>query len=268
MVIFQQDNVIPLLGLTQGPHFVVLILIAIGGSLLAIFLFPRIFCPLFLKIKNLLRKNYKDAYIDIEALVFSKRNLLRRFTYIFLLELGLLALIISIIPEDFYSIFLTEAYGLDYYVGELGIPAPYITSVIGSLVLLIIPIVNGLWSVAWILEDAGLMHYNFNEENESSLFEIEPIHRNYSYYLKGYAGISSIIFLIQVILAWIGVTTTTGENRITDIISTLFIPVMAIIVSLPSYFIYGKFSNKKFLIKEDLQKIRKLKESDVLANKV
>lgn len=217
-------------------------------------------------VKKLVRRNYKNAYLDTKPAVFSKKKLLRRLIYIFLLELGLLALLIQLIPHEIYSIFLTPEYGLDYYVGELGIPAPYISNVLISLTLLLIPVVNGLWVIGWVLEDAGLMHFNFSSKNGDSLFEVEPIYRNYTYYLKGYAGISSIIFLIQVILAWTEVSQRAGEDRISDIIMTIFLPALTIIISLPIYYIYGKYIDKKFLIKEDLRKLKNLTESEILAD--
>jgi hypothetical protein len=123
------------------------------------------------------------------------------------------------------------------------------------------PFVNGLWSIGWVMEDAGLMHYKFEKEERNRLYEIEPVYRNYSYYLKGYAGISSILFLYNVIIAWIQVT---SESRIADIIASIFLPAIAILLSIPSYIIYGKFVNKKFLIHQDLKQLQILDESQIL----
>lgn len=258
-MIFQFDEgAIPITGLTTVPHFILFGLWGILGSILFVFLFPRIFCPVFLKIKNKVRWRYDDAYINIKPRPFLKIKLLKRAIYLFLLALGLLAFILPMIDPNQW---LPANYGVSYYEGELGIPARYVLTLLGSIVLLITPFVVGLWSVAWVMEDAGLMHYKFDERKGRELYEIEPIHINYSSYLKGYAGISSIFFLIQVITAWAAVSV---EQRISDVIGSALLPLNILVIALPAYFIYAKYGIKAKFLKKDLRELRKLSEEDIL----
>jgi hypothetical protein len=175
-----------------------------------------------------------------------------------LLELGILVLILPFVDP---TMFLSKEFGVDYYEGDLGVLAIYTTSVLSSMVFLTLPIVVGIWSIGWSLEDQGLMHYKFDDRPGRELYEIEPIHVNYTNYLKGYAGISSILFLIQVAITWASVTV---EPRISDVIATILIPAVIIIVSLPAYILYSKFVATKDFLRKDLQKLKILSESDVL----
>jgi hypothetical protein len=252
-----QNSTVPLLGLPQALTLIILNLIAIVGSIIAVFLFPRVFTPLFLRLKGLIRRKYKDAYIEIQPRCFSRNMIIRRWIYIFLLELGILAFLVPAVNP---ALFLSLDYGPSYYE-SLGVPPEYTIGVLMSLTSMTLPFVNGLWSIGWVMEDAGLMHYKFEKEERNRLYEIEPVYRNYSYYLKGYAGISSVLFLYNVVIAWVQVT---SESRIEDIVISIFLPAIAIILSIPSYLIYGKFVNKKFIIKQDLKQLQILDESQIL----
>lgn len=209
-------------------------------------------------IKSKIRWKYKDAYIQYTPKPLALRKFAFRAIYLFLLELGILVLILPFIDP---TLFLSKEYGVDYYEGELGVPAVYTTSVLMNLVFLTLPIVIGIWSIGWALEDQGLMHYKFDDRPGRELYEIEPIHINYTNYLKGYAGISSIVFLIQVAITWASVT---KEIRISDVIMTILMPAIIIVVSIPAYILYSKFVATKGFLRKDLQKLKILSESDVL----
>jgi len=254
------QDVIPLFGLNTVTTYLILILvIGVIGSIVAIFVFPRIFCPLFLKIKAKLKPSYKNAFIDKTPKTRSKRKFIIRLIYIFLLELGLLSFILLIIDPD---LFLTEDYNSAFYEG-LGVPPEYTLNVVFLCSALILPLINGLWSVGWILEDSGLMHYKFKKRPGNELYEIEPVHTYYNGFLKGYAGISSIFFLISIVVAWMKVS---EEFRIADIIWTLTIPAFGIFISIPAYILYTKYIlNKKFL-RGSLKELKILKESEIFKN--
>lgn len=258
MIYASEDEIVPLTGLDMATHSIVLLIIGIIGSILAVFIFPRIFSRLFLKVKSKIRWKYKDAYIEYTPRPLTLYKFAFRAIYLFLLELGFLVFILPFIDP---SLFLSKAYGVEYYEGKLGVPAIYTVSVLMSLVFLTLPIVIGIWSVGWAMEDEGLMHYKFDDRPGRELYEIEPIHINYTNFLKGYAGISSILFLIQVAVIWASVT---SEYRISDIIFTILMPAIIIVVAIPAYIIYSKFVANKDFLRVNLKKLKKLSESDVI----
>jgi hypothetical protein len=258
MIFTSEVDKIPLFGLDQTTHVILLMIIGFVGSILAVYIFPRIFSRLFLKVKSKIRWKYKDAYLEYTPRPLTLYKFGFRAIYLFLLELGILVLIIPFIDP---SLFLTERFGLDYYEGELGVPAVYTVGVLLGLIFLTVPFVVGIWSVGWAMEDAGLMHYKFDNKAGRELYEIEPIHVNYTNYLKGYAGISSILFLIQAALTWASVT---SEVRISDVIITLLLPAFIILISIPAYIIYSKTTAKKDFLRANLKKLKKLTEADVL----
>jgi hypothetical protein len=250
---------IPATGLSMVPQFALFLLIAIVGSIIAMFLFPRIFCPLFMKSKQLIKKHYKNGFIlQSDPAILSGRKFLIRAIYIFLLELGFLAIALPLINPASWIPGGSE--GLKYYTDVLGVPGQYTMIVLITFTSIFLPFVVGLWSIGWTLQDQGIMHYKFDDRPGRELYEIEPVHLNYNTYLKGYAGISSIIFLIQVAITWMNVKV---EPRTDDIIFTFVIPLGSIIIAIPAYFIYAKFVGSKDFLRKDLIELKKLTEADV-----
>ena len=252
------QETVRLTGLDMATHSIVLLIFGFVGSIIAVFLFPRIFSKLFLKVKSKIRWKYKDAYIEYTPKPLKLYKFAFRAVYLFLLELGFLVFILPFIDP---SIFLSESYGVEYYEGELGVPAVYTVPVLLSLVFLTVPIVVGIWSVGWAMEDQGLMHYKFDDRPGRELYEIEPIHINYTNFLKGYAGISSILFLIQVAITWASVT---SEFRLSDLIFTILMPAIIIVIAIPAYILYSKFVAQKDFLRSNLKRLKKLSESDVM----
>ncbi|TXT55079.1 MAG: membrane protein of unknown function [Promethearchaeota archaeon] len=92
----------------------------------------------------------------------------------------------------------TEAHGRGYEK----YPLYYLDTFIG-FANIIFPLIVGLWANGWVLEDTGLMHFKLPKENEAFLYEIEPIYLKYNSFVKGYAGISSIFYLVTAIIFYI-----------------------------------------------------------------
>lgn len=205
-------------------------------------------------------KRWKNGYIQTTPTVFSKQKIVKRFVFIVLLELGFLAFVLPLIDP---ALWLPGGEkGVQYYEG-LGVPPAYVMPIIYTFVPLLLPIVVGLWSIGWAFEDSGLMHYRFDTRPGRELYEIEPVHARFNSFLKGYAGISSVLFLILAVIAWAGVT---KEARISDIIGTISIPIVVIISSIPAYIVYAIFTGKKYFLRKNLRELKILKEEDILKN--
>jgi hypothetical protein len=98
-------------------------------------------------------------------------------------------------------------------------------------------LVVGLWSVGWSMEDAGLIHFSMRSEKTGGLKELEPIHVRYNSYIKGYAGISSVLFVVSMALSLF------LEGRLIDIIAILTLPLHIILMLTPSMYIHSKLNS-------------------------
>ena len=251
------DAVVPISGLSQGLHLTVFLLAALFGSIITAKLFPRLICPAFMKLKKLMAKSYNNGYIPNDNASVGKKYLFRGIN-IALLTLGFMAFIIPLIYAPNWI--PGGEVGYNYYV-HLGIPPEYVMTILTAIMCITLPFSVGLWAVSWQLEDSGLMHYSFDNKKIAPLYEIEPIHVNYSSYLKGFAGISTVLFIIQIAIAWASITT---ESRISDVISTIMLPFSIMAMAIPSYIVYCKFSAKSDFLKKGLPEINILKESDIV----
>lgn len=254
-----EQDIFPLLGLPNSVAIPILGLIGIGISIIAVFIFPRIFAKTFLAIKSKFLYRYKNAYIESRTDAFQKRKVIMRSIYLFLLMLGLLSFILPLV-EGYAGLFMENP---EYYSEELGVPVIYVVTLLMSMVFFLLPIVVGLWSISWAMEDAGLMHYKFDERPGRELYEIEPIHIKYTSFLKGYAGISSIFFLINATIAWSSVT---SEPRTSDIVMTILMPAITILFALPAYIIYAKYVNVTKLMRADYPELKEISEEQILKN--
>ncbi|MCK4567507.1 MAG: hypothetical protein KAU48_09385, partial [Candidatus Thorarchaeota archaeon] len=221
------------------------------GSIITAFLMPRLFAPIFLKGKRVRLSGYKDAYLPVTQNRLSIKQWFGRASLVSLLILGFIAAIVNIIDP---LLFMTQVEYNEFII-ETGLPqlAP---PVIITLTGLIAPIAFGLFAISWIMEDAGLIHYSIPAEDEDKLYKVEPVHDSYSSYLKGYSGLSSLIFLISVFyLFW-----THGGN-VESAIFTLLVPIFAILQTIPGYILYVRL-DKSFLTSK-LPEARRLNESDL-----
>ncbi len=243
-------DIIPLFNLPTVYHFYLLsFVVPIVGCIITAVILPRIIAPIFLRLKKLTMSKYIDAYVEITPQPLSLRKWIGRTLLTTLLLLGLIAVVVQILDP---ALFMTTelynelvGYGLAKY-------APPLTISIGGL---LVPIAFGMLAAAWAMEDAGLMHYYIPEE-EDRLYEVEPTHMRYTTYLKGYAGLSSLLFIISIIYQFMVV----GGN-IENAFVTILLPFFAIIQTIPGYLVYMKMGSQ--YLKKGLPVIDKIDESNL-----
>ncbi|MFX1567403.1 MAG: hypothetical protein ACFFCV_03445 [Promethearchaeota archaeon] len=256
----EQGGRVPLLGLSNNMHGLVFyFIVPLVFPLATVLLFSRFITPGFLKVKGFIYRRHKNAYLNLPFNVFFIKKFLKRGIYVFLLTLGLLAVLLPII-EPHADVLINEEF-LAGYIAE-GLNLSYLLPVVMVVSGMILPIVIGLWSIGWILEDSGLIHYSLKGRLDQ-LFEIEPVHLRYNSYLKGYAGISSIILLIKLFLEF----ASQGAIRRVDAIMVLLIPLFNILHTIPPYLLYGLVTrNYKNLIK-GLPEAKIISEDQLLLKK-
>lgn len=197
------QSISPLTGLPFIVNGVLLNVIwPVIGSILLILVFTFVLTPGFLKLKNIIWSKYTDSYIDLgdKANSIDFKKFIKRVIYIFLLTYGIYAVVSNYMNFD---LLISEA-EKNYYAIDQGITdLKYVTTGFLLLMYLIIPISVGIWSISWAMEDIGLMHYKVPEKGENKLYEIEPVHLKYNNIIKGYAGISSLIFVIGATMYYI-----------------------------------------------------------------
>jgi hypothetical protein len=229
--------------------FIGFLIPVIGGIITAIIL-PRILVPLFLATKSVVWRNFQNGYIETGQDVYSLRRWFSRSLLIALLVLGLIAAIINTIDP---LLFITPAQQAEFEslfgVGS----ARFVPPITMSLAGLLSPIALGLWATSWAMEDAGLVHYKIPKEDEVGFYEVEPIHVRFSSYVKGYAGISSLIFIITIFLIM--------SSDLDNAFFTLLMPLYAIVQTIPGYLVYTVLS-KKYL-RKGLPKVRNIREEDI-----
>ena len=250
----RSSEIVPLSGMPYSLH--VLVFWIIWPLLLSIvfaIVFPLIINPLFMMIKRMVWSRYTDCYVDMREPTLDLRTFFKRGIYISLLIIGIIITIDNIVDT---SLFLTEHTITHTMYSENILFEP---DVLTGLAYLILPFGVGLWAVGWSLEDAGLMHYRFPKENKESLFEIEPVHLKYNGLIKGYAGVSSIIFIFTAISVYLPVYAV----QILVTIPTLVLYMM--FTAGPSYLVYFKISQSIFRkkLRKGLQKLEMLSEKDI-----
>lgn len=246
------NNVTPLFGLLAPYNFLlVAFVIPMVGCIVTAILMPRLVAPLFLRIKGKVMPKYKNAYISIKPKTIRLRQWLGRALLTALLILGLLSILVNVIdPLQFMN---PEQYTM--FMEETGFPqlSPSITL---SLAGFIAPIVFGLWATSWAMEDAGLMHYCLPESDDERLYEVEPVYRRYSSYLKGYAGLASLIFI-----SWTLFLLLAASINFQAVIFTFLVPVFSILQTIPGYFVYSQLDTS--FLTSKLSEINRVSKSDL-----
>lgn len=256
------ESIVPISGLKLQNHlFLFNVVIPNVLTVIFILLFPLIFVPLFLFVKNKIWFQYENTYIDLsEEDGIDLKKLAKRFIYLFLLTMGLSATFLNtglIHPEDF----LAEEQRV-YWINQVGIDNPlYIADIFQTIAYLALPVAVGLWSIGWALEDCGLMHYKLPETKEKMLYEIEPVYRKYQSIIKGYAGISAILYFVSAISYYI-INQVGGLGSILQIIGGPFILVFIIV---PGYFLYQILVNKilKKITWKKMEEIRIITKNEI-----
>jgi len=261
----RQPGIVPISGLTEELHMLIFFFILPPLlSIAAVLIFPRIFPALLLKSKKIVYKRYKDAFIETDLNAFTSKKVIIRLIYIFLLTLGFLAIVLPLMSQGVARMFINTG-TVEFYEKE-GLDLRFVLPVLMTITFsFIFPIVIGLWSIGWALADAGLVHYSGLEgqkERYDKLFEIEPTHMKYNNYLKGYAGISSVVFLISLAIYFAGF-----QGRGSDVITVILIPAISILYSILPYLIYGLDKGKFHNLRKDLPEAKRIAEADFILKK-
>jgi hypothetical protein len=245
------NHVTPLFGLLAPYNFLlVAFTIPMIGCIITAILMPRLVAPLFLRVKGKVLSKYKNAYISVKPQPIQFRQWLGRAGLTALLILGLLSILVNVIdPLLFMN---PEQLALFPAVPQL---SPSVTLPLAGFIA---PIAFGLWATSWAMEDAGLMHYSIPESDDEYLYEIEPVFRRFSSYLKGYAGLASVIFI-----SWVIVLLVDASVPEMAVFITLLVPIFSILQTIPGYFVYSRLS-KYFLI-SNLTEINRVSKSDLIA---
>jgi hypothetical protein len=252
-------NIIPFTGLDETIHTLIFLFgVGMCGSILTGLVFPRIFSPLFLNIKRMTLKRYKDAYIENSVKVISLKKYLKRVFYCILTTLGFLSFVI---PRIDLRLILDSAYLQRFE--DYGISPGYSNAVQITLISIFMVISVGIWSIGWAIEDAGLMHFSLQTNRKGKEFyEIEPIHLKFFSYLKGFAGITSIFYLFELGLAY-GSVLETNPGVLIDLLTTTLIPIGMIIFLIPAYLIYSWKGTITNLLRKNLKQLKKMEETDI-----
>jgi len=204
---------VPLFNVSGYMHITLLLMWMWIGSLVCLIIFPILITPLFLLMKRVIWNKYTDAYVDVDQDSIDLKKFVKRTIYIFLLMLGISSAIIGAFNLD---LFISDD-AKYHWVDVIGISLEYTPFTFLGVVLIIFPFVIGIWSVGWVLEDVGLMHYKLPKEGEIKVYEIEPIHLKYNSLVKGYAGIAAILYFYGLIVHYISRGIGMGSH--TDVFS-------------------------------------------------
>ena len=212
------------------------------GSMLFVILFPFLGIPIFLRTKRVIYSKYENGFINTSKKTFSLKTFLFRSFNVFLLCIGFNAALIGsgIIDQ---SLLVNNVQLI--YLQSHGIEVQYSTDGFLGFTSALLPIAVGLLSIGWKFKDAGIIHFKLPEENMNELFEIEPIHYRYEGYIKGFAGISAILYYIDAIIYYVFYHPT-YENFLPDLIFLSIFGFLFIISTIPAHLIYQKIGNKHF----------------------
>ncbi len=239
---------VPLLGWCASMTYLVLwVVVPLVGSILAILSVPRILAPLWIYIKKLLNSGYNDGYVDIEISSFGGKKMFMRLVYVYLLITALFATIGSFFdPTQFLttgpSSPIEPIYNISFIFCMTGIAAP---------------IAVALWAASWAMEDASLIHYKLPAKEQGELYEIEPVYKTYSSYLKGFAGFSTVLSLVVIFNYFIGLP----GDRLVDAVSVFLVPFHGMLVIIPAYFIFTMIGSK--WLRKNKREIKHLTENDL-----
>jgi len=237
-------GIIPITGLSAAITYLILWLVwPVVGGLIMIFIVPRILGPIFLRIKGGIWRDYENAYVDLPRPELTPIRIFKRALYIGLLTMGILSVLIYNVPPGL----LLPALGADESIFNMA----FVSSIAGFVV----PLSTAMWSVSWSYHDASLVHYKIPDDDKNELYEIEPIHLRYDSFLKGYAGLSSIIFIINLIAVQL-----TTEGQLMALL-VLYVFMQMSLLTLPSIYVHSRMN--PMWLRKNLPKARRFTKSDV-----
>ncbi len=238
-------GVVPFTGMRAAVTYILLWLVwpVVGGMILAAIM-PRILGPVFMKLKGVVWRDYENAYVDIQPSVTQGRAL-RRALYLGLLTMGVVSLLIYILPPSFFI-----------PPGDVSEPIPiFHLASVSTIAGLVVPIAIAMWSVSWSFHDASIVHYKIPEIEKNELFEIEPVYLRYDTLLKGYAGLSSILFIVNLLLYQL------SYQDPLMIVLVLYVFLHMTLLSLPSLFVHSRMNH--LWLRKNLPKARRLTKEDI-----
>lgn len=238
-------DTVPLFGWESTMTYLVIwILVPVVSGILGVLIVPRILAPFFMFLKKILNLGYHDGYVDVEVKPLRGKKMGPRLIYLYLLIVALSVIFGSIFePLQFIPISSTAIdpqYDLVFIWCMVGIAAPLAAS---------------LWAVGWAMEDASLIHYKIPSREAGDLFEIEPIYKTYSSYLRGFASISTLLSLVVIFNFYLD-----GGNLFSAA-SAFLIPFNGMLSTIPAYFLYAMIGQK--WLRKNKRKIRYLSEDDL-----
>ncbi|MBY8996562.1 MAG: hypothetical protein KGD60_02435 [Candidatus Thorarchaeota archaeon] len=239
-------GIVPITGLNGAITYIFLWLLwPIFGGIIFVLVMPRILGPLFLRMKGAVWSDYVNAYVDLPRPTLKLTRVIRRAIYLGLLTMGIVSILIYIIPP---TLLLPP-----------GAVQPPITvfhmASIASIAGLVVPISIALWSSGWSYRDASLVHYKIPDDGVDELYEIEPIHLRFDSFLKGYAGFSSILFIINLVI----VQFTTEDFTMALLVLYVFMHVS--LLTLPAIYVHSRMNH--MWLRKNLPKARRFTKSDV-----
>ena len=243
--LFTSGSRVPIFRQSVGVTYAILwVLIPLIGGILTTIIFPRILTPLFLKMKSGFWRDYTNFCIPSKPRMLTPKKFGIRTIYMSLLITGIIAILSSYISPYLFS----PETGI---IG--GTPVAYLV-LVASVGGLVTPIATGLWSVSWGLEDASLMHSKFPPEDSPELFEIEPVYLKYDSLLKGYAGISSILFVISLILYM------SATGTVEELLLVFLVILHVTLLAIPSILVQSRM--KVDWLRKGIRTSRSLTEED------
>lgn len=238
-------DTVPLFGWESTLTYLVMwILVPIVGSILAVVIVPRILAPFFMFLKKILNRGYHDGYVDVEMDPLRGKKLGPRLVYVYLLIVSLSVIFGSIFdPLQFIPI------------SSSGTDPQYNLAFIWCMVGIAAPLAASLWTVGWVMEDASLIHYKIPSREKGELFEIEPVYKTYSSYLKGFASISTVLSLVVIFNYHL------GGGSLFNALSAFLVPFNGVLSIIPAYFLYTMMGQK--WLRKNKRKIKYLSEDDL-----
>ena len=245
--LFLAPNNVPLFRASTGITYGFLwVLWPILGALLMVLILPRILAPIFLKLKAGVWRTFRNFVVPTAVSELTPKRFAFRMLYISLLNLGVVSMIFTFIEGTvFLPVDMFEA-------GDIIGPMQIVLASVGGLLT---PFLVGLWSVSWTLQDSSVMHYKFPHEDSQELFEIEPVYLKYDTLLKGYAGISSILFVLSILIS----PTSTVEF----VLLTLYTIMHTTLLAVPGLLLHS--GRNHTWLQKGLLRLRRLNEEDLRA---
>lgn len=238
---------VPLTRLNGGISYTIMWLVwPLVGSIFFAVLMPRILAPLFLKLKGAVWPDYKNAYVDLPPPTLRQTSVVRRAIYLGLLTMGIVSILIYVLPP---TLFLPSG---EVEPGEVSV---FHMASIASIAGLVVPIAVAMWSTGWSYRDASLVHYKIPDDGVEELYEIEPIYLRFDSFLKGYAGFSSILFIINLVV----VQFSTQDLVMALLVLYVFMHIS--FLTLPALYVHSQMNH--MWLRKNLPKARRFTKSDV-----